>query len=51
MEPDWEKVKTQAEKEIEEEEFKDAVNEHKEKLRERKGIFDFIPWKISITRK
>lgn len=51
MEPDLEKVKKQAENEIEDEDFLEAVKEHKVKLRTKKSLFDFIPFKISITRR
>lgn len=46
------KIKEQAEKEIEFEDFRKAVNKYKEKLRFKKTFFDKIfPYKITIIRK
>lgn len=45
-------VREQAEKEYQEELFRAAVERYKQRLRERKSLWDKIfPWKILIVRK
>lgn len=45
-------IKKQALKELEEEQFKEAVQKHKEKLKARKRFWkSLFPWKITITKK
>lgn len=45
-------IKAQAKKEIEEELFRDAVDKYKEKLRNKKSIWDrVLPYKILIVKK
>ncbi len=52
MELDINEIKLQAEKEFKEELFRDAVERHKQKLREKKTVWDIIfPWKIIIIKK
>ena len=49
---DLEKVKEQAQKEIEEEDYRIAVEEMKEKLRRKLTLWDrLFPWKIIIVKK
>lgn len=49
---DIEQVKKQALKEIAEEDFRDAVNKYKEKLRNKKSLWHKIfPYKIIIIRR
>lgn len=49
---DIEKIKKQAQIEIYEEDFAEAVRDYKVKIRTRKSLFDKIfPWKILIIRK
>ncbi len=49
---DISKVKKQAQIEIYEEDFAEAVEDYKIKIRTRKSFFDKIfPWKILIVRK
>jgi len=49
---DIEKVKKQAKAELEVEAFAAAVEKYKEKLRNKKSLWDRIfPWKIVILRK
>lgn len=49
---DIEEVKKQAELEIKTEDFRAAVDKYKEKLRNRKGLWNrLFPWKIIIIRK
>lgn len=49
---DIDKVKKQAEAEINDEDFKEAVEDCKVKLRTKTSFLDTVwPWKISITKK
>lgn len=46
------KVKKEAEKELEEERFREAVEQMKSKLRQKKPLLHKIfPWKITIQRR
>lgn len=44
-------IREQALKEIHEEEFRRAVDEYKQKLRETKWYHRIFPWKIIILRR
>ncbi len=45
-------IKAQALKEIEQEDFKIAVDKYKKKLREKRSLWDLLfPWKIVILKK
>jgi len=45
------RVKRQAQKEIEEEEFAEAVERYKAKLRQQKWWHKFVPFKVLIVRR
>lgn len=49
---DIKKIKQQALKEIEEEHFTEAVEDYKEKLRNKKSVWDILfPYRILIIKK
>lgn len=52
MNIDFEKIKRQAESELYEEKFREAVDIEKEKIRSKKSIWDIIfPFTIIIVKK
>ena len=47
-----EEIKKQARKEIEEDDYRQAVDKYKEKLRDKRKFWNKVfPWKIIIIRK
>lgn len=49
---DMKEIRAQAEKELEEERFKEAVEKYKEKLKKKRSFWDVIfPYKIVFIKK